>query len=950
MPRTGADKFRFVSPGIQIAEVDNSRLPGIRAGFGPVVVGRAERGPALRPVTVSSFSEFVEIFGNPIAGGFGGDVWRDGNRLAPTYGAYAAQAWLKNQDTLTFVRLLGSEHTDATNAGKAGWQVGSAHDGSRDTGGAFGLFIIDSGSATSALTGTLAAVWYLSEGSISLSGSDRDGNTNVTGTAVLIASQGTDKEFKALVKDSGGSITDTVSFNFNNSSKKYIRSVFNTNPTLLNTDITLAAQQKKYFLGETFDRSLEANVSGTSAGGQFGMILALKSGTIDQNDQRMSAQGAQTGWFIAQDLSANTGSYDPANMTKLFRLKAHDSGEWEQKNLKVSITDIKPSNNSEVDPYGSFSVEVRLTNDSDNAVKAVERFTSCNLNPFSPNYVARKIGDMFMEWDDTERRFREFGNHPNNSRYVYVDMNTDVDAGATNPEFLPFGFLGPIRFTGFSVNSGSSEAQAFGTVDGGTDFAGVFAQGNADVVESAANASIWVNVGSEAFSGSFLFPSIPTRTDTRQGNLANPTEAYFGIDTNRVSTTRFDKSYVDHVRALPESLTGDADDASMEYSFKFSLDDVKPTGSTDSAHAEGNRAAGTSYTAISGTYEGVIDAGFDRFTAPLVGGFDGLDITEKEPFNNREITGQSQVTSYEFNSVKRAIDAVADPEVVDMNLLVVPGITATGITDHMLNVAEARADTLAVIDIEGGFVPATENTSGDSSAANRGSVDSMVSSIKNRALNNSYGAAYAPWVQIRDEETGATLWAPPSLVMLGVYASSERKTNAYHAPAGFTRGGLTREAAGIPVTGVRQRLDSGERDKLYEVNINPIAKFPAEGIVVFGQKTLQFGRSATDRVNVRRMLIEVKKRISRVASTILFDQNVKTTWDRFVGRAEPILEGVQAGLGLEDFKIILDESTTTDDLKDRNILYAKIFLKPAKAIEFIALDFVITRSGASFED
>lgn len=950
MPKTGADKFKFVSPTIQVAEVDNSRLPGVRSGFGPVVIGRAERGPALRPVTVGSFSEFVEIFGNPIPGGSGGDVWRDGNKLAPTYGAYAAQAWLKNQNTLTYVRLLGAEHTDATNAGKAGWQVGSVHDGSRDTGGAFGLFVIDSGSATSTLTGTLAAVWYLQEGSISLSGSDRNGNTNVTGTAVLIASQGTDKEFKALIKDSTGAITDTVSFNFNTSSKKYIRSVFNTNPTLLNTNITLTAQQKNYFLGETFDRSLETYVTGTSAGGQFGMIVALKSGTIDQNDQRMSAKGAQTGWFISQDLSSNTAAYDPAGMTRLFRLKTHDSGEWEQKNLKVSISDIKPSNNSQADPYGSFSVEIRLVDDSDNSVKVVERFTQCNLNPFSPNYIARKIGDMYQEWDDTVRKYREFGNYPNNSRYFYVEMNADVDAGATNPEFLPFGFLGPVRFTGFTVNSGSAEAQTYGTVDGGSNFAGVFAQANADVVESAANASIWLNVGSPAFSGSFVFPKLTTRANTKQGNLSNPTEAYFGIDTGRSSTTRFDKSYADYVRALPENLEGDPNDVSMEYSFKFSLDDIKQLGTTDAEHGEGNRAAGTSYTALTGTYTAVLDAGFDRFTAPLVGGFDGVDITEKEPFNNREISGETQLTSYEFNSVKRAIDSVADPEVVDMNLLVAPGFTATGITDHMLNVASARADTLAIIDIEGGFIPPTENTNGDSSNTNRGSVDSMVSNIKNRAIDNSYGTTYAPWVQIRDEDSGTTIWSPPSVVALGVYGSSERKTNAYHAPAGFTRGGLTREAAGIPVVGVRQRLDSKERDKLYEVNINPIAKFPAEGIVVFGQKTLQFGRGATDRVNVRRMLIEVKKRISTVAATLLFDQNVKTTWDRFLGQAEPILAGVKAGFGLEDYKIILDESTTTDDLKDRNILYAKIFLKPAKAIEFIGLDFVITRSGASFED
>jgi phage tail sheath protein FI len=149
---------------------------------------------------------------------------------------------------------------------------------------------------------------------------------------------------------------------------------------------------------------------------------------------------------------------------------------------------------------------------------------------------------------------------------------------------------------------------------------------------------------------------------------------------------------------------------------------------------------------------------------------------------------------------------------------------------------------------------------------------------------------------------------------------------------------------------VRQRLTSDDRDRLYEVNVNPIATFPAEGIVIFGQKTLQVTPSALDRINVRRLMIYVKKEVSRIAATTLFEQNVQGTWDRFKGRVIPFLEEVQSGLGLTDFRVILDETTTTPDLVDRNILYAKIFLKPARSIEFIALDFIITKSGASFDD
>ena len=197
---------------------------------------------------------------------------------------------------------------------------------------------------------------------------------------------------------------------------------------------------------------------------------------------------------------------------------------------------------------------------------------------------------------------------------------------------------------------------------------------------------------------------------------------------------------------------------------------------------------------------------------------------------------------------------------------------------------------------------------------------------------------------------GAIVWMPPSVAAIGTFSSSQRKTQVWFAPAGFNRGGLTEGAAGIPVVGVSQQLTKKERDQLYDANINPIAKFPAEGIVVFGQKTLQVTPSALDRINVRRLLIYLKKRISRVATQVLFDPNVEVTWDRFKSLAEPILQDAQANFGLSEYRLVLDSSTTTPELIDRNIMYAKVFLKPTRAIEFIAIDFNIARTGASFAD
>jgi len=180
-------------------------------------------------------------------------------------------------------------------------------------------------------------------------------------------------------------------------------------------------------------------------------------------------------------------------------------------------------------------------------------------------------------------------------------------------------------------------------------------------------------------------------------------------------------------------------------------------------------------------------------------------------------------------------------------------------------------------------------------------------------------------------------------------ASSAATAELWFAPAGFNRGGLNNGSAGLNVVNVVEKLTADQRDDLYEVNINPIASFPAEGIVVFGQKTLQATSSALDRINVRRLMIFLKKQITEISNGILFDPNQQVTWNRFLNQVNPFLASVRNRFGLSDYKVVLDASTTTPDLVDRNVMYAKILLKPTRAIEFIALDFVITRSGVEFE-
>jgi len=277
-----------------------------------------------------------------------------------------------------------------------------------------------------------------------------------------------------------------------------------------------------------------------------------------------------------------------------------------------------------------------------------------------------------------------------------------------------------------------------------------------------------------------------------------------------------------------------------------------------------------------------------------------------------------------------------------------PGIDTPTLTKHMINVAEGRGDALAVIDLAGGFTPRAESK--DSLATRVGNVTAVIDNVKSRKLNSSYGCAYYPWVQILDTDASAVLHVPPSVAALGTFASSEKTSALWFAPAGFNRGGLTQGSAGLSVLNTDGQLTSKDRDKLYSVNVNPIAKFPAEGVVIFGQKTLQIKASALDRINVRRLLIYVKREISQIAAGVLFEQNIAATWNEFAAKADLFLEGVKIGGGLADYKVVLDDTTTTPDLVDRNIMYAKVFLKPARAIEFIAVDFIITRSGASFDD
>ena len=198
-------------------------------------------------------------------------------------------------------------------------------------------------------------------------------------------------------------------------------------------------------------------------------------------------------------------------------------------------------------------------------------------------------------------------------------------------------------------------------------------------------------------------------------------------------------------------------------------------------------------------------------------------------------------------------------------------------------------------------------------------------------------------MQIRDSQTGKNTWVPPSTVIPGVYAFNDKVAHPWFAPAGLNRGGIDTAIQ------AERKLTHGNRDDLYNSNVNPIATFPGQGVTVFGQKTLQRKASALDRINVRRLLIKLKKFIASSSRFLVFEQNTTETRKRFLNIVNPFLEQVQSNSGLTAFKVVMDETNNTPDVVDRNILYGQIFVQPTKTAEFIILDFTVQPSGATFE-
>ena len=335
-------------------------------------------------------------------------------------------------------------------------------------------------------------------------------------------------------------------------------------------------------------------------------------------------------------------------------------------------------------------------------------------------------------------------------------------------------------------------------------------------------------------------------------------------------------------------------------------------------YLDSNGIANPAYTSsLPANGSGSLDGAF--------GGAIGTTLTTSAINFYDTIASQTQgVVGSDYNNM---INLFGNPEAYKFNVLFTPGLTNTDHSSQITSIITntiSRGDNLYVMDL----------------SPYSGNVASTVTQAQTR--DTSYAATYWPWVRIVDPATGKQVWVPASTVVPGVYAFNDKVSAPWFAPAGINRGGLS------TVLQAQYKLTQGQRDTLYANNINPIATLPKQGVVVYGQKTLQKAASALDRVNVRRLMIEMKNYIRQIADTVVFEQNTIATRNSFVAKVTPFLEGIQQKQGLYAYKVVMDTSNNGPAVIDNNQLVGQIYIQPTRTAEFISLDFILLPTGAEF--
>ena len=792
---------RIVSPGVFTRENDLSFLAQGIGEIGAAFIGPFKQGPAFVPTIVRTQSEFEDIFGTP-----------DGTY----YTEYAVQNYLREAGSATIVRV----------AGVGGYTQVKP----------MGIFASSSAwTEASGRTPTLIGVLY---------------NTNLGQQNVGFPAANIMPIFGADLTGSGAFLLSgsnllqsgySISASINNSDVNDLSDVFGTSPI-----VTSASTSKKAYTYIFFENTGSALSSPYASASIF--VKELPDQDYSGNEVAPAYSEAFTPWVASQNISGER--------YELFRFATLGHGTNYNTKFKVGISNVKAAGEDGATDYATFTVTIRSFSDTDKRKVVLETYNNVNLDPASPNYIARRIGDRYVTID-SDGKITEYGDYVARSKYIRVEVK---EAGAFPISAAPFGhaaYFNPIKVA---------------TADESKVPAVVFQTG------SAVNTS-----SSPVYFAGFDFETSGVSLDNKQYLKPLPQ----GVATGNNKIFAFDNSaiYPNYQYEMTGSTSGDMAKRQFVLAFQSGYDGMNPTVKAAKAGDAEWGAANTQ--------------GFNCSNAASSGSL----------------------------SYARGINAVSNPDEWDINMVITPGIVRSlhpSVTTKTIDMVEDRQDAFYIADFNDYDDTITEATE----AAN--------------AVDSNYVATYYPWVKTIDTNTNKLTTVPPSVLLPAVFAQNDRLAAEWFAPAGLNRGGI------VGAVSVLNRLTHSERDTLYENKVNPIAAFPGQGIVAFGQKTLQDKASALDRINVRRLLITVKKFIASTSRFLVFEQNTSTTRGRFLNTVNPYLEAIQQRQGLYAFRVVMDETNNTPDVIDRNILAGQIFLQPAKTAEFIVIDFNILPTGASF--
>jgi len=650
----------------------------------------------------------------------------------------------------------------------------------------------------------------------------------------------------------------------------------------------------------------------------------------------------------------------------LFRFHHLSDGEASNGDVKISIVNIQPGRATQ--PYGVFTVLVRSMTSTDNDA-ALETFTNCSLDPTSPNYIAKKIGNTHtffnFDTDTASQKVTTNGSYPNNSGYVRVEVADAVDSGELDPSAMPFGFRGPQHL----VTQGSSSLYNIKQGDLLNPTYPYFdtTVGNVPLYKASQppvpmrlnlkklDSSSGINTG---LYWGVQFQNVTSLIDRNGSSIFNPSLLGFSkYYPNLEGTTNVQPAVFNNNGAATTTANGILDSDLFNNNL-FSLEKVKiVTGSGDvpntsttallswsyirAGHIPADEATKTRALSVNDLVENAAVQRLAKFSFYLERGFDGTRIFNSDTryLNNAAVAQEITQTSRGLTngptvqSYIKSIGIISDVNDVNIQLLTMPGIRVRYVTDAAINAVENdRFDCFYIMD------PEQYDSNGLSITGSYESVNvsQTAQQFVNRGVNSSFAATYFPDVNLISNTGVVFEKVPPSVAVLGAYAKNDTVGQPFNAPAGFTRGTLSN------VTDFAVSLNQANSDTLYVARINLLLSKQGVGPVVWGQKTLLNKDSLLNRVNVRRLLIAIRRDVRQVATRFLFEPAQASTLQAFNAAVQPIMARYQSSGGVEKYKVVIDATTTTQADLDNKTLRGKIYLIPTTSLEFFTIDFFVT--------